>query len=167
VFVRDTQEKNEVDANAEDKSENARGLSQQRELGSHHASRSNNVVLLERSNRVVLEKTANAHTIAHTIQHTHRHLFFKQPKKTFWEPIKKTMTWSAFFQAMRSGVSHRAATVKGGRSAPQTANQTTTRTGTRSASTQSTATQTTGPTEKITCDQWDFMVLDVRFLLNS
>ena len=72
-------------------------------------------------------------------------------------PIE-TMTWSAFFHAMRNGVAQRAAPATG-RRAPQAANQQATRAGTRSASTQSAA--TTKAKEKVTCDKWDFMVLDV------
>jgi hypothetical protein len=69
------------------KSENALGLSQQRELGSHHASRSNNVVL-ERSNRVLekLQKLINYSTYNTAYTST---IIFQTTEENFLETDKE------------------------------------------------------------------------------
>ena len=69
------------------------------------------------------------------------------------------MTWTSFFQAMKSGVTSRVGAITGKRGGPTTVNRTVNQQ-TRSTSTQVQAMPKKNPEEK-PFDQWDFMVLDV------
>ena len=73
------------------------------------------------------------------------------------------MTWTAFFQAMRSGVTQRMGSASARQASQQTRTQSTTATSRSAASTQANKTAATRKPLKHRPDvtEWDFMVLDV------